>query len=54
MYKLIKLSIEVEKTTPLIFEEENVVQHLKRIAEFFDSLIDDLREVKDYMLALLE
>ena len=26
--KLIKLSIEVERTTPLIFEDENVVQHL--------------------------
>lgn len=28
--------------------------HLRRIEEFFDTLTDDLTEVKDYMLALLE
>jgi len=30
------------------------VLHLQRIEEFFDTLADDLPEVKDYMIALLE
>ena len=40
--------------TPLVFEEEEVVPHLQRIEEFFDTLSDNLTEVKDYMIALLE
>lgn len=52
--KLIELCIELEKVTPLVFEEEEVVPHLQRIEEFFDTLSDNLTEVKDYMIALLE
>ena len=48
------MSTEIDKVTPLIFEGEEVVSHLQRIEEFFDTLTDDLTEVKDYMLAVLE
>ena len=52
--KLIKLSSEIDKVTPLIFEGEDVVSHLEPIEEFFDTLTDDLTEVKEYMLSFLE
>ena len=38
----------------MIYEEEHVVEHLQRIEEFFEDLIENLSEVRDYMMALLE
>ena len=51
---LIKVCIEVEKVTPLVFEGEQVVEHLKQIEEFFETLQDDILEIKNVIVALLE
>jgi len=51
---LVERCVEIEKVTPLVFEEEQVVVHLRHIEEFFDQLSDNLGEVKEYMLALQE
>ena len=48
------MSAEINRTTPLIYEEEHVVEHLQRIEEYFEELQDNLSEVRDYMIALLE
>ena len=51
---LLSMSIEINRTTPLIYEEMYVVEHLQRIEEYFEELQDNLSEVRDYMVALLE
>ena len=51
---LLELSVQIGQVTPLIYEGENVIEHLQRIDEFFMQLEDDLTEVKNYMVALLE
>ena len=48
------MSESIDHVTPLIYEEEHVVEHLQRIEEYFDELQDNLSEVRDYMIALLE
>ena len=48
------MSVEINRITPLIYEEEHVVEHLQRIEEYFEELQDNLSEVRDYMVALLE
>ena len=54
MSNLLSLGLEIDRVVPLIYEEEHVVEHLQRIDEFFDTLEDDLTEVRNYMIALLE
>ena len=51
---LLSMSVEINRNTPLIYEEEHVVEHLQRIEEYFEELQDNLSEVRDYMVALLE
>jgi len=51
---LIKICIEIEKHTPLVLEGEKVVEHLQQIEEFFDTLTDDILEIKNVIVALLE
>lgn len=51
---ILALSIEIDKETPLIYDEEHVLPQLHNIEQFFDSLIDNLSEVRDYMITLLE
>lgn len=51
---LLTLGQQIDESEPLIYEEEHVVEHLERIDEFFDTLEDDLTEVRNYMVALLE
>ena len=35
---LLSMSIEINRTTPLIYEEMYVVEHLQRIEEYFEEL----------------
>ena len=51
---LLSMSEKINQTTPLIYEEMYVVEHLQRIEEYFEALQDNLSEVRDYMVALLE
>lgn len=51
---LLQMSESLDRVTPLIYEEEHVVEHLQRIEEYFEELQDNLSEVRDYMVALLE
>ena len=51
---LLQVAESIDRATPLIYEEEHVVEHLQRIEEFFEDLIENLSEVRDYMMALLE
>ena len=52
--KLLQLLKTVDCNAELIYEEENVVEQLSRIEEFFDEISDNLSEVRDYMMTLLE
>ena len=52
--KLLQLLKTVDCNAELIYEEENVVEQLGRIEEFFDEICDNLSEVRDYMMTLLE
>ena len=52
--KLIGLCEKYNQIRPLIYDEENVVEHLQRIEEFFEDLIDSPHDIKTYMEALLE
>ena len=51
---LIKICMKIEKVTPLVSEGEKVVEHLQQIEEFFDTLVDDILEIKNVIVALLE
>ena len=51
---LLALSQEVDKISPLIYDGEHVVQQLQSIEMFYDTLQDNLSEVRDYMMALQE
>ena len=50
--ELLQISEDVDKITPLTFDDDNVVEHLNKVVEFFDDLHDTLNEILDYMLAL--
>ena len=52
--KLLQMLKTVDCNAELIYEEENVVEQLGRIEEFFDEICDNLSEVRDYMMTLLE
>lgn len=52
--KLLQLLKTIDCNAELIYEEENVVEQLGRIEEFFDEICDNLSEVRDYMMTLLE
>ena len=51
---LLQMAEQIDRVTPLIQDNEHVVEHLQRIEEHFENLYDNLSEVRDYMVTLLE